>query len=86
MAIVKFLKTEFDTVKIFQVNSSTVEIQVIDSRAPYKFVFGSRFPKEAPMLLAPKGQNLKYQSIPEWKTEGLSISEAFIHYFKTIRV
>lgn len=86
MAIVKFLKTEFDTVKIFQVSSSTVEIQVIDSMVPYKFVFGSRFPKEAPMLLAPKGQYLKYRSIPEWKTEGLSISEAFIHYFKTIRV
>lgn len=85
-AIVKFLKTEFDTVEIFQINSSTVEIQVMDSTVPYKFVFGPRFPKEVPVLLAPKGQRLKYQSIPEWNTEGLSISKAFIHYFKTIRV
>lgn len=84
--IVKFLKAEFDTVEIFQIDSSTVEIQVMNLAIPYKFVFGPTFPKEAPALLAPKGQKLKYQSIPEWKAGELSISKAFIHYFKTIRV
>ncbi len=84
--ILKFLRTEFESVGIFQIDSSTVEIRMKDSTESYKFVFDSTFPKEAPTLLALKGRKIKYQSTPEWKTEGLSISEAFIHYFKTIRL
>lgn len=85
-AIVKFLKTEFDTVEIFQIDHSTVEVRVTDSSIPYKFVFGPMFPQEAPMLLAPKRQELAHISVPEWKLEGTSISNAFIRYFKRIRL
>lgn len=84
-AIVKFLKTEFGTVAIYQTSSSTVEVEVTDEDAtPYRFVFGPAFPSEAPRLLAPKGKKLKYRVAPAWDLGSTSISEAFINYFKTI--
>lgn len=84
--IVKFLKTEFENVFIYQANDSTVEIKIETLSTTYKFVFDKTFPRESPKLLAPKNQALKYKSIPEWSIEGKSISEAFIHFFKTIKL
>lgn len=85
-AIVKFLKAEFDAVSIFQVDDATVEVRIMDSMLPYKFVFGAAFPKEAPKLLALKSKKPQCSFVPEWTTEGMSLSEAFIHYFKSIRL
>lgn len=84
-AIVRFLKTEFDTVEIFQLDRSTVEIRITDSSVPYKFVFGPKFPQEAPTLLASEGQSTRL-SVPEWEPEGTSISKAFIQYLKSIKI
>ena len=84
--IIKFLKTEFEKVSIFQTDRSCVEVQVEDGTDAFKFIFDSSFPQVAPKLLAPKDKQFKYQSTPEWKAESRSISDAFIHFFQTIEL
>lgn len=84
--IIHFLQTQFEQVSIYQIDSSTIEIKIGEPSATYKFVFDSTFPGEAPKLFALRNQELRYKSTPEWNTEGKSISEAFIHFFKTIKL
>lgn len=84
--IVNFLKTKFEKVGVYQTDDSTVEIKIGEPSSAYKFVFSRTFPAEAPKLFAPKSQKSIYKSTPEWNPEGKSISEAFIHFFKTIKL
>lgn len=84
--IVKFLKKEFEKVSIFQTDNSTVEIKLEKPTEAIKFMFDKTFPKNAPKLFVPKSRESKLKSKPEWKIAGKSISEAFIHYYETIKL
>ncbi|UKI18504.1 MAG: hypothetical protein L6V80_03170 [Bacteroidales bacterium] len=81
-AIVKYLKTEFENVSVFQLNSSTVEVKMSDAEGVYKFVFDKTFPRQSAQIVCPKEKNeVKLKSVPNWNIEGKkSISEAFIHF------
>lgn len=85
-AIVKFLKTQFASVSVFQLNNSTVEIKLKDSTGVSKFVFDKSFPQEAPKLYISKGESIINTSTNKWDVSKRSISEAFIYFFKTIRL
>lgn len=84
--IINFLKTQYEHVSIYQLNESAIEVRVEGKADIFKFVFDSTFPKKSPQLLAPKGKQLKYKSKPEWDIANKSISDAFIHFFKTIQL
>lgn len=84
--IVKYLKTEFENVSVFQLDSSTVEVKMSDAEGVYKFVFDKTFPDSPPKLLAQRKNEVKFKSVPNWDIEGKSISEAFIHFYNTIEI
>lgn len=85
-AIVKYLKTEFENVSVFQLDSSTVEVKMSDAEGVYKFVFDKTFPDSPPKLFAQRKNEVKLKSVPNWNIEGKSISEAFIHFYNTIEI
>ena len=84
--IVKYLKTIFENVNVFQLDSSTVEVKMIDAKDVYKFVFDKTFPSSPPKLLVQRKNEIKFKSMPNWNIEGKSISEAFIHFYNTIKI
>lgn len=84
--IINFLKTQYEHVSIYQLNESAIEVRVESKDDIFKFIFDSTFPKKSPQLLAPKNKQLKYKSKPEWDIANKSISDAFIHFFKTIQL
>lgn len=85
-SIVKYLKTEFENVSVFQLDSSTVEVKMSAPEGVYKFVFDKTFPDSPPRLLAQWKNEVKLKSEPDWSIEGKSISEAFIHFYNTIEI
>lgn len=85
-AIITFLKTHCKNVSIYQNNGSCVELRLTNSSTMYKFLFDDTFPQEAPKFLAPKNRKLQYKTSPEWDVNGGNISEAFIHFFKSIEI
>lgn len=84
--IVKYLKTLFEAVSIYQINNTTIELRIVDSGNNFKFVLDETFPKEAPKLLAPRELQFQYKTKPIWNVENNSISNAFIHYVNTIEL
>lgn len=85
--IVKYLKSKFEGVSIYQINNTTIELHITDSGYKFRFVFDETFPREAPKLLAPKELQTEFQSRKTiWSIENKSISNAFIHYVNTIKL
>lgn len=82
--IVKYLKTKFENINVFQLDSSIVEVKMSNAKDVYKFVFDKTFPDSPPKLLDQRENEVKFKSAPNWNIEGKSISEAFIHFFNTI--
>lgn len=84
--IIKYLKTEFENVSVFQLDSSTVEVKMTDAKDVYKFIFDKTFPYNPPKLLAQRNNGVKFKSVPKWDINGKSISEAFINFYNTIEI
>ena len=85
-AIIKYLKSEFESVNIFQLDSTTIEVKMSETENVYKFVFDKTFPWSPPKLLSQKGNSINFRSVPNWDIEGKSISEAFINFYKKIEI
>lgn len=85
-AIIKYLKTEFENISVFQLDSSTVEVKMSDAEGVYKFVFDKTFPDSPPKLFAQRKNEVKFKSVPKWNIEEKSISEAFIHFYNAIEI
>lgn len=83
-AIIKYLKEKYENVSIFQLDSSTVEVEMADAGDVYKLVFDRTFPYNPPKLLKQKNNEIKLMPILKWDINGKSISEAFINFFNTI--
>ena len=85
-AIIKYLKSEFESVNIFQLDSSTIEVEMSEAVNVYKFVFDKTFPCTPPKLLSQKGNSINIKSVPDWDIEGKGISEAFFNFYKKIEI
>lgn len=64
--IVKTLNAYFDSVKIFQQEDKTIEIQLVRGAQIIKIHFDMNFPKESPRLYAIKGSQVQFDPAFEW--------------------
>ncbi len=84
--IVKYLRSKFDTVSIYQIDNTTIELRILNASNRLKFVLDATFPKEAPKILRSKELYSQYITKPIWNIENNSISDAFIHFVNNIEL
>jgi len=83
MAIMQFLNSKFDSVKIYQKEDHTIEVQVVKGVLVLKIHFEMNFPTSAPKIYAVKGSEVKFSNVCTWSGEK-SIKESFIKLIETI--
>ena len=75
--IIKTLNAYFDSVKIFQQEDKTIEIQLVRGVQILKIHFDKNFPAEPPKLYAIRGSQVQLDSAYEWdysQTNSISTS------------
>ena len=85
-AIVKYLKSRFDSVSIFMENGSCVELRISDSSSKCRLRFDKGFPHEAPKIVVPVNKKDQLSPLPQWNVNGNKISEAVINLLKSIEI
>ena len=85
-AIVKYLKSRFDSVSIFMENGSCVELRISDPSSRCRLRFDKGFPHEAPKIVVPVNKKDQLFPLPQWNVNGNKISEAVINLLKSIEI
>jgi hypothetical protein len=83
--IIQFLNSKFDSVRIYQKEDSTIEVQIVTGVVVLKIHFDIHFPTSPPKIYAVKGSDVKFNAIRTWDGEN-KISESFMNYIETIEL
>lgn len=84
-AIIQYLNSKFDSVRIYQKEDSTIEVQVVNGIIVLKIYFDINFPTSPPKIYAIKGSDIKSNMPHTWTCEN-NISDSFINYIETIEL
>lgn len=84
--IIDFLKSRHESVKMYRVDDSLIEIRLRNNQEVFKFLFDKTFPAKAPRLMIATNKEIKYKVKPKWNVEGNAISEAFIRFYNAIEI
>lgn len=84
-AIIKYLNSKSDNVRIYQKEDSTIEVQLVKGIIVLKIHFEMDFPVSPPKIYAVKGSDIKCNAEHTWNI-GDNISESFINYIETIEL